>query len=159
MTWLTLILALVAGASAAVVADQGSGAAETTCRTLVTDEDVTRAAGQAMQLNTQATEAGHSACTWIGAPPGRLTVLVRDPRQASPPQTLDGAFDAAVADARGMFDTHEPLEGVGQRAVYFPGDPDMQILFVQRADAIVVINAAGVGRESLIALARIAGSR
>ncbi len=157
----TLAVALVAGPPGG--APQEAGVA-ITCRSVLTDQEISKAAGRRMTPAGEMHTIEHrTACTWIGADPGatvtRLTVVVFDPREASAAKSVPAGYDEAVAAALESFSQQEPLTGIGQRAVFFPGDPDMQILVVQLADGIVQFNATGIGKDALTALARAAASR
>lgn len=150
-----VLLALQPPLSAAL---SSASQAPSTCATLLTSDELTKAAGVAMpMMGPMETEGNQTMCTWMafGAPggPKRVTVRFYDPRKSSPAATLAAAFEKHAAEFEDLAGKREVLPAIGQNAAFFIANP-MSLTIVQRADGIARIDSSNLSRAQTIAVTR-----
>jgi hypothetical protein len=135
--------------------------APSTCATLLTADEITKATGGKFQdMGARPRSEGETECPWMlrGDGPFRtVSVQFFDSRhiKASPnASTPEAFFETYVAAAEGVATgKREMLPGVGQKAAFVPTSPQTLVI-VQRADGVARIVANGLDRAQITAVAR-----
>ncbi len=135
--------------------------AASTCMSLLTAEELTKAVGLAMtDAGSESRSAGTTECPWMSrGPAGVKTVFVeffelRMIKGSPTANTLAAFFEQIVSAGEGAATgKREMLPGIGQRAAFVPTDPQV-LAVVQRADGVARIVGNGLTKAQIVAVAR-----